>query len=316
MLCSFRDGWVDIGGVPSHVLTWGGWIDDPLPPGGTVLLFMCGVPGLTFFYKTFLEELYNRLKIPVWTICIAGHELPPRHSGLSLTKSKSRYDNVRAQATHKKEFVNKYLPPDKKVILVGHSFGGKMVLELLKDEELENRTEKCFLLMPTIERFADLPRARFWLKICNLGIIYLIVLFVWLLSLLPLSWRRKYALWYFHSRGFKNVDEHCVDAMAELSGNTELFNNVRALVYDELEAVKELDVGVLRKISDRTKVFFAMNDYWAPLTHYHSLKVAVPRLEVEILDSEFKHAFSVTTPHNMADIIVGELHIDHIQVCN
>lgn len=58
---------------------------------------------------------------------------------------------------------------------------------------------------------------------------------------------------------------------------------------------------------DKTKVYFARQDNWAPLTHYETLKSAVPELSIEILDDKFTHAFVLETPEDMAEIIDRDL---------
>uniref|UniRef100_A0A1B6L6E2 Lipid droplet-associated hydrolase n=2 Tax=Graphocephala atropunctata TaxID=36148 RepID=A0A1B6L6E2_9HEMI len=173
---TYRAGWLTVNGVSSHVLTWGGWVEDPPPKGDTLILFMCGVPGITLFYRNFLETLHTNLGIPVWTICVAGHELPFPSSQEGLPDNPKLYNNVKAQVDHKMAFIKSYVPRNRKIFLIGHSFGAKMVTELLKDEQVSEQMQKCVLLMPTLERFKDTPRAQFWLLMLKVGFIYPLIL--------------------------------------------------------------------------------------------------------------------------------------------
>lgn len=46
------------------------------------------------------------------------------------------HNSVEAQIAHKKAFITNFVPKNNKIYLVGHSFGSKMVIELLKDEKV------------------------------------------------------------------------------------------------------------------------------------------------------------------------------------
>ena len=68
---SYRDGWILVNHVPTHVLTWGGWIEEPVE-GDSVMLCITGTPGLPDFYITFLSKLYECTRMPIWIINYAG----------------------------------------------------------------------------------------------------------------------------------------------------------------------------------------------------------------------------------------------------
>lgn len=63
---------------------------------------------------------------------------------------------------------------------------------------------------------------------------------------------------------------------------------------------------------EKIKVYFAPEDYWAPLTHCETLRSAVPGLPVEILDNKFIHAFTLSTAQDMADILAKDLKIQSV----
>ncbi|XP_008472399.1 lipid droplet-associated hydrolase-like [Diaphorina citri] len=113
---SFEDQWVEVNKVPTRILSWGKSPTQDLT--GVQELFLCisGNPGVTLYYVTFLEELHNRTKVPVWMISHAGHELPPsRHEPqLSLPplsdKSNEALYNLSGQTQHKLTFIQSHIP--------------------------------------------------------------------------------------------------------------------------------------------------------------------------------------------------------------
>lgn len=71
----------------------------------------------------------------------------------------------------------------------------------------------------------------------------LLVNFVKVLYYLPHWWRKVFSSLYFQSRGFHHVSESCVEAMIQFCHPT-VFYNVRSLVWNELEAITQLDTEV------------------------------------------------------------------------
>lgn len=64
------------------------------------------------------------------------------------------------------EFIKKYIPQDAHLHLIGHSIGAWMVLNLLKDNDVEKRIQRCYLLFPTIEYMAETRNGRFLNFVC------------------------------------------------------------------------------------------------------------------------------------------------------
>lgn len=65
-----KEGFITISGGPTHVITWGRWVVEPLDDVPEIVICIPGNPGLVGFYTEFLHLLYKRLgkKIPVWII--------------------------------------------------------------------------------------------------------------------------------------------------------------------------------------------------------------------------------------------------------
>lgn len=76
----FKEGFVTLNYVPTHIMTWGGWIEDASKSKWKeIILMFPGNPGVTLYYTEFLYHLYQKYKIPVWVISHAGSELPPHN---------------------------------------------------------------------------------------------------------------------------------------------------------------------------------------------------------------------------------------------
>ena len=65
------------------------------------------------------------------------------------------------QILQKNLFLEKHIAPHSKIILIGHSMGAYVILNLLKDCERLSDISKAILLFPTVERMAISPNGRF-----------------------------------------------------------------------------------------------------------------------------------------------------------
>lgn len=76
-MAAFKEGFITLNYVPTHVVTWGGWIEDSSKSKfKELLLVFTGNPGVAMFYTEFLQQLHDKLKMPIWVVSHAGHELP------------------------------------------------------------------------------------------------------------------------------------------------------------------------------------------------------------------------------------------------
>lgn len=69
---AYKEGWVVVNHVPTRVKTWGGWIEDTLPDGDSLIICISGNPGLSSFYHSFLETVHQQTGVPIWITCHAG----------------------------------------------------------------------------------------------------------------------------------------------------------------------------------------------------------------------------------------------------
>lgn len=76
-----QEAYVNINDIPTHIMTWGKWIEESLDTK-EVVICITGNPGLPGFYTRFLHELHASLdhQMPIWLIGHQGHDDPPATS--------------------------------------------------------------------------------------------------------------------------------------------------------------------------------------------------------------------------------------------
>ncbi|KAK7904473.1 hypothetical protein WMY93_017080 [Mugilogobius chulae] len=130
----------------------------------TLILVIPGNPGVVGFYTTFMQTLYRAFscRFSVWCVSHAGHCEPPDH--MDMTEDASLAEEldvfgINGQIEHKLTFLRKHVPRETRLVLIGHSIGCYIILEMMKrDPEL--KVLKAVMLFPTIERMAQTPQGR------------------------------------------------------------------------------------------------------------------------------------------------------------
>ncbi|XP_071663199.1 lipid droplet-associated hydrolase isoform X1 [Patagioenas fasciata] len=208
-------------GAATHVLKCGPWKDLSKDESKNLprLLFMIipGNPGLAGYYRTFIQALYCGLnqQYPVWVVSHAGHCKPP--SGMEMiedTDIKELEDvfGLSGQVEHKLNFLKKNVSKDIKLVLIAHSIGCYITLEMMKRAS-ELQVLRSVLLFPTIERMAQSPQGKLMTPLlCKLR--YVLYMPVYLLSFLPEG--VKASLVRFALRGMKTCDESSIATSVNL----------------------------------------------------------------------------------------------------
>lgn len=64
-----REAFVNINDVPTHIMTWGNWIEESFSKK-EVVICVTGNPGLPGFYPQFMATIHEQLgsDTPVWVI--------------------------------------------------------------------------------------------------------------------------------------------------------------------------------------------------------------------------------------------------------
>ncbi|XP_048519496.1 lipid droplet-associated hydrolase isoform X4 [Dendroctonus ponderosae] len=132
LIVSMNEAFVEVNGVRTKIATWGRWIEESPATIKELIILIPGNPGVVGFYKQFANSLYEKTDIPVWCLSHAGHNLAENSITKlpNFTEHRNLY-GLKGQVKHKVDFLEKYLPHDAKVYLIGHSIGSYMALEVL-----------------------------------------------------------------------------------------------------------------------------------------------------------------------------------------
>ena len=101
-----QEAYVNINEVPTHIMTWGKWVEESLgKEHREVVICITGNPGLPGFYTKFLNQLHTSLEhqIPIWLIGHQGHDDPPANSirKVPALEGNERLFDLEGQIRHK-----------------------------------------------------------------------------------------------------------------------------------------------------------------------------------------------------------------------
>nr|XP_018908441.1 PREDICTED: lipid droplet-associated hydrolase isoform X1 [Bemisia tabaci] len=302
---TYQEGWVVVNEMPTHVETWGGWIEDPaIKDSKELLICVSGNPGVTEFYSHFLSLIHSTLKIPVWIISHAGHELPPNalHLKYPTVQDKPQLYDLDGQVTHKVQFIEKYAPEKCDLYFIGHSVGAKIMSDIMKNyPHINSRIKKCYMLFPTLEHIANAPNAKFFIPMFT----YLnrfILFWAWVSTLLPGRLRNMIINGVMYLSHPSGVTDCCLTATDKLVDPV-VVKNVFFLANDEMGKIKDLDTETIEKNLSKLRFYFGTTDGWCPVSYYENLRKKCPQADAILCPSNIKHAFVISSSHDMADLI-------------
>ncbi|XP_056420258.1 lipid droplet-associated hydrolase isoform X2 [Hyla sarda] len=294
-------------GAATQVLKCGPWRDlhktsNEAPPK-LLFFIITGNPGVVGFYRTFIQSLYCGFKgkYPVWAISHAGHCSPP--TGMDLTDEHDhQIDDVfglNGQIEHKLFFLKQSVPADIKLVLIGHSIGCYIILEMMKRSP-ELKVLKSILLFPTIERMAESPQGKLvtpWL--CNLR--YVVYMPLYLLSFLPEFMKTFLVKLALH--GLKSVDEPLLVAALNLF-NIECAANGMYLGSQEMVKVVERDNATIKQHLNKLIIYYGATDRWCPVQYYEDIKKDFPKGNIWLCNKGYRHAFVLDSSKEVASLVV------------
>lgn len=296
-----QEFYVKVNAVPTHVMTWGGdmKLDDNTKE---IVLLIPGNPGQCGYYTIFCSTIFKELeeKFPVWVVGHAGHDDPQSDSGLlspQLKGNEHLYD-LGGQVKHKVAFINEHIPKHVKIHLLSHSIGAKISIELLKDDDINQQIQQCYLLFPTIERMVQARNGFWFFKIFN-RIFPLIQLIYYAFSYLPL-FARTWIIYAF-----------CVIASwpnyllgTVVKGATpEVLDKVWFMAVDEMEKVCEIDANVIKENLPRLKFYYGTTDGWVRTEWFHELTKKFPGIDAELCIEKISHGFVISHGARMGRMV-------------
>nr|XP_020471359.1 lipid droplet-associated hydrolase [Monopterus albus]XP_020471360.1 lipid droplet-associated hydrolase [Monopterus albus] len=275
-----------------------------------LFLIIPGNPGVVGFYMTFMQTLHNMFgyRHPVWAVSHAGHCAPPDSMDMVEDMTLAAEVDVfglSGQVEHKLGFLRENLPRETSLVLVGHSIGCYIILEMMKrDPEL--KVLKAVMLFPTIERMAQTPQGKVMTPVlCHMRYVAYLPLF--LLSLLPD--RLKSSLIKLVLGGIRYLDLTVVQpAVGLLSGDSAA--NGMYMGSQEMRKVLERDNVTIRKNLEKLIFYYGASDHWCPVQYYHDIKQDFPNGDIRMCKNGFRHAFVLDAGREVAKMVVEWIHGD------
>ncbi|XP_033727354.1 lipid droplet-associated hydrolase-like [Pecten maximus] len=313
---------VPLNGVSTHILKCGVWPQTSTPTDRLLFLIIPGNPGVIQYYERFMERLFraNEGGIPVWGVSHTGHvhdpANPSSHSSsiqqndpsscsspdrLSIGHHPNEPFTLKGQIQNKIEFINKHVPEDVRLILIGHSIGCYMILKML-NELSPRKVSRCFLLFPTIEQMAASPNGKLatpllkWLRWLAVGAAH---------SLSILSTKAKYqlVLWHFRAKkSHKEIPDCIYKATMELF-TPSCLANVLFMANEEMQQVDTLEEDLVRQHADKLCLYYGQSDAWCPREYFYNLRDKAFNSDIRLCNRGYEHAFVIKASDEMADIV-------------
>ncbi|KAH6797559.1 alpha/beta-Hydrolases superfamily protein [Perilla frutescens var. hirtella] len=247
------------------------------------VLFIPGNPGVISFYTEFLESLYELLG---GTASITGIG----HISHSQKNWESRrLFSLEEQINHKMSFIEQELQDvEVPIILVGHSIGSYISLEILKRSH--KKVIYCIGLYPflavntasstqsSIRRLAVSPAL--CVALSTLGA---------LLGVLPLEVTRFLVK---ISMG-KSWSSSAVEVLCTHVLKYHTLRNMLFMAMTEFQTMPEKpDWDFMRSKRRQIAFLFGLDDHWGPMHLYEEIRKQVPDARVEVEREGHTHAFS------------------------
>ncbi|XP_067879401.1 lipid droplet-associated hydrolase isoform X2 [Heterodontus francisci] len=246
-----------------------------------LFLIIPGNPGIVYYYKPFMQILYKILnqKYPIWAISHAGHCVPSEDMEMMEDIELEDVFGLNGQVEHKLTFLMKNVPKDIKLVLIGHSIGCHMILEMMKREP-NLKVLKAVLLFPTIERMAESPQE---------------------------SVKASLVRWAL--QGLQSLDEATVTASLNLF-NVDCAANAMYLGSQEMVQVVQRDDSTIRRCLDKLIFYYGYNDRWCPIKYYEDMKRSFPEGTIHLCQKGIRHAFVLDANVEMAQMLIDWLCTD------
>ncbi|XP_042659377.1 lipid droplet-associated hydrolase isoform X3 [Tyto alba] len=212
---------------------------------------------------------------------------------------------LNGQVEHKLNFLKKNVSKDIKLVLIAHSIGCYITLEMMKRAS-ELQVLRSVLLFPTIERMAQSPQGKLMTPLlCKLR--YALYMPVYLLSFLPEG--VKASLVRFALRGMKTCDESSITTSVNLF-SVDCIANILYMASQEMMKVVERDSTTIKQNLKKLIFYYGTGDSWCPQHYYDEIKMDFPDGDIRLCEKGLRHAFVLDASKEMAAMITDWLQDD------
>ncbi|XP_060128421.1 lipid droplet-associated hydrolase [Zootoca vivipara] len=289
-------------GLATQVIKCGPWKDLWKRERAPKALFLVipGNPGLPGYYRSFLKALYSCLnrQYPIWVVGHAGHCKVPHGMKMIEETDVNKLDDgfgLRGQIEHKLSFIRKNVPKDVKLVLIGHSIGAYMIIEMLKRAR-DVEIIRGLLLFPTVERIAESPQGKIMTPVLSWFRypLYILSYLVWILPD-----RIKHFLLRLVSSTLLHADESALAATIDFL-TVNCVANAMYMGHQEMNEVTERDNTAIRKHLKKLTFYYGSEDRWCPRQYYEEMKRDFPNGDIRLCEKGFRHAFVLDSSEEMA----------------
>lgn len=281
--------------IPTHVFEWKS--NEEIVP---LIMIIPGSPGMGHFYIPFARKLFQLGKgsYNVSVVSHAGHS--PGHHRMS--RDSRNWYNLEEQVEHKMAYIREHANSNIPIVLVGHSIGCYMIMQMLKQLP-PDAVQKVVFLFPAIEGLRNSPKGKSlsvfsWARL-------LLLLVVWVGSWLPKSIQTWVMKRYFYNSPRDHID-YTVEAAVNLV-NTGCVNNCFRMFNEELTVVNQLNTKLLDPHVMKISFYYGVNDYWLPPKAYANMRRRYPGEDIVQCTNGYRHAFVLNESNEMAQYVHRKL---------
>ncbi|GMJ03785.1 hypothetical protein like AT3G11620 [Hibiscus trionum] len=239
------------------------------------VVFVPGNPGAITFYKEFVESLFEFLG---GIASVSGHT--------ERNWDQGRLYSLQEQIDHKIEFI-KVQNIEAPLVLVGHSIGSYIVLEMLR--RLPEKAVYCIGLYPFLALNLQSKKQAFIVKVTMSRVLSTTVtLLVALLGLLP---RRVLRLISELSNG-KSWSNTAHEAACSHLPQYHTIRNVLYMARTEFIKLSETpDWNFMRENQEKISFLYGIDDHWGPLQMFEEVSRQASGIALSIEREGHTHGF-------------------------
>lgn len=248
------------------------------------VLFIPGNPGIISFYKEFAEELYEQLGGSA-SITAIGHI---SHSKEDLAFG--RLFSLQEQINHKVDFIKELRKKHLPIILVGHSIGSYICLDILK--RFPEQVIFYILLYPFLTvNTTSLKQSVIAVLSRSSLLSATISYFLALLGTFPMPISRAAVIRLVGQSWSRIAVETACSSLLKYH----TVRNVLFMAKSEFEELAgEPDWAFMKENVKQIAFLFGDDDHWSPLSFFEEISKRVPGVALSVEREGHTHAFSCT----------------------
>jgi len=293
----------------NNILSWVSYINPIENESEYVIIFIPGNPGIIEFYDRFLEEIYKRCQIPVFGLSYPGHN--SSQTALVRRVCKALYKESRCncvftleeQIQHKLDFIDQYIDSNKKVILLAHSLGSYITLNVIERMKITNQLTHVVLMFPVFERTMESD-----IGAKSVGRVKLLFTPMLMVNMIPKSVTTSVVDFIAKKRDLSGEDKHSLSTAIHSIVDPNTLRNIHQIA-DDLSKIGILDnlKDVIESNVKNITFYYGAHDGWTPNHFIEDMRKRFPSADIQKDTNNIGHAFVLEHSVLMAEIVAGIL---------